>query len=141
VARRLTRPALDDAVVDSLVPEWHEEQPDFLVRARIPTGAPATARVLQSMSTIRDLDDLLLIVSGVVEGRMRATDVGGCAFDGDQVVVWDAGDNEVSVSRAAFTRLLVKLIEEVLRHSGFPGTDDENELTRLAEALRGPGST
>jgi hypothetical protein len=127
---------VDDTVVDSLAAEWHEEQPQFLVRASIPVGAPSTARVLQSMSTIRDLDDLQLVVSGVVEGRMRATDVGGYAFDGDQVVVWDAGDHEVSVGRAAFTRLIVKLFEEVLKHSDFDAGESNNELARLAEALR-----
>ncbi len=134
---RLTRPTLDDAFVGSLAAEWHEEQPEFLVRARVPPGAPAAARVLQSMSTMRDLDELLLIVSGVVEGRMRATDVGGYAFDGDQVVVWDAGDYEVSVGRAAFRRLMAKLCEEVLTRFEFAGTGDEDKLAHLAEALRG----
>jgi hypothetical protein len=132
----LTRPALDDAVVDSLAAEWHDEQPEFLVRASIPADAPATARVLLSMSTIRDLDDLQLVVSGVVERRMRATDVGGYAFDGEQVVVWDAGDHEVSVSRGAFTRLIAKLFDEVVKHSEFGGTEDDVELALLAEALR-----
>lgn len=136
MARRLTRPALDDAVVDSLAAEWHEERPEFLVRASLPADAPTTARVLQSMSTIRDLDDLQLVVSGVVERRMRATDVGGYAFDGDQVVVWDAGDHEVSVNRGAFTRLIAKLFEEVLKHSEFGGIENDDELARLAEGLR-----
>jgi hypothetical protein len=139
--RRLTRQTLDDAFVASLVAEWHEEQPDFLVRARVSPGAPAAARVLQSMSTMRDLDELLLIVSGVVEGRMRATDVGGYAFDGDQVVVWDAGDHEVSVSRAAFIELMAKLCEEVLTRFEFAGTGHEDELAGMTEALReGEGS-
>lgn len=132
----MTRPALDDAVVDSLAAEWHEEQPEFLVRASIPADAPTTARVLQSMSTIRDLEDLQLVVSGVVERRMRATDVGGYAFDGDQVVVWDAGDHEVSVSRGAFTRLIAKLFGEVLKHSQFRGSENDDKIAVLAEALR-----
>ena len=60
------------------------------MRASIPADTPTTARVLQSMSTIRDLEDLQLVVyQGVVERRMRAASVGGYAFDGDQVVVWD----------------------------------------------------
>ena len=98
--------------------------------------APTTARVLQSMSTIRDSEDLQLVVSGVVERRMRATDVGGYAFDGDQVVVWDAGDHEVSVSRGAFTRLIAKLFEEVLKHSQFRGSENDEKIAVLAEALR-----
>jgi hypothetical protein len=133
----VTHNSLDDATVDSLEAEWRGDRSSFLVRASAPPDAPVAAFVLQNMTTLRDLDDLTVLIGGLIDSRVRATDVGGYAFRDGDVVAWDAGENQVRVSRAAFTRLLARILDAVVGHgAGADGDDGAAPFVSLAAALR-----
>jgi hypothetical protein len=133
----MTPTSLDDATVDSFEAEWRGDRSSFLVRATAPPDAPAAALVLQNMTTLRHLDDLSVLIGGLIDSRVRATDVGGYAFRDGDVVAWDAGENEVRVSRAAFTRLLARILDAVVGHSArVDGDDGAAAFVSLAATLQ-----
>jgi hypothetical protein len=125
---------LHDATVDAFDAEWRGDRSSWLVRASAPADAPTGAMVLQNMTTLRDLDDLTVLVGGLIDSRVRATDMGGFAFRDGGVVAWDAGENEVRVSRDAFTHLLTRILDEVIDHTG--GSDSHDGFVSLAATLR-----
>ncbi len=128
---------LDDATVGSLELEWRGDRSSFLVRASAPEGSPPGLLVLQNLTTVRDLDDLALLIGGLLDSRTRATDVGGYGFRDGAIVAWDAGDNEVTLSRSTFTDLLARVLDEVIRNVGSAGNDDRAaKFENLAAALR-----
>lgn len=97
---------LDDAAVAALTPEpWGP-----LVRATAPDGAPAGTLVLQNMTSVAGPDDLSLLADVPDADGARATDSGGYRVTGDVVIVWDAGDDTVTISRIALADLLQRLV-------------------------------
>jgi len=133
VAFVTTSDVLDDALVDSLEPGWVVDRGRFLLRPPDPTESTPGIRVLVNLVTLIDPDDLDLLATALVAGGTRGTDAGGYTVAGDTAVAWDAGDNHVSLSRAALTRLVVKLLDVAIQ--------DGANVTRLAElagSLRQP---
>jgi hypothetical protein len=108
--------ALPDADVDSLVASWEGTADRFVLRALAPEGAGPGLRVLENMTTVHDLDDLDLLVGGLEGDGTRATDAGGFRLRGEAVEAWDGGEQEVTVSRAAFARLLGRLVDAASAH-------------------------
>ena len=127
---------LDDGLVDSLDPEWVIDRARFRLRVPPSQEENPAIRVLENLFTLIDVSDLDLLASGLIAGGTRATDAGGYTVKGDAVVAWDAGSNETTLSRVALTRLMVRLLDEVVR-SGGDGTDVKR-LADLADSLRQP---
>jgi hypothetical protein len=126
-----TSDVLDDALVDSLEPEWDTDRGRFVLRSPDPAESTPGIRVLANLVTLIDPDDLDLLATGLVAGGTRGTDAGGYALDGDAAVAWDAGDNQITLSRAALTRLMLKLLDVAVQHD-----TNVTRLTELAESLR-----
>jgi hypothetical protein len=119
---------LDDASIDDLAPEWDDDPLSFMLRVRAPADAPFAVSIIRNATSFRDLDDLCFLSAGLIEGGRRATDSGGFAPDGGSIVVWDAGDNEVTVSLAAFSRLMIRLLETAREHTDPSRRDELGEL-------------
>jgi hypothetical protein len=134
VAQMTTSDVLDDALVDSLEPEWDTDRGRFLLRSYDPTESTPGIRVLANLVTLINPDDLDLLATGLVAGATRGTDAGGYTVEGDAAVAWDAGDNQITLSRAALTRLMVRLLDVAVQHVA-----NVARLAELAESLRQPG--
>jgi hypothetical protein len=135
--------SLDDATVAAMVPAWTGSGRRARVRAAAPDGAPEGALVVQNMTSVADLDDLCLLADGALDAAgTRATDSGGWSAAGDEVAVWDAGDQRVTVSRASFVDLLRRLLALAIEHERDAALDVDERTwatirTRIEE-LAGP---
>ncbi len=133
MAQLTTSDELDDALVDSLEPEWVIDRARFLLRSPDPTESTTGIRVLVNLVTLIDPDDLDLLATGLVAGGTRGTDAGGYTVEADRALAWDAGDNQVTLSRAALTRLMVKLLDVAIQNGA-----NVTRLAELAGTLRQP---
>jgi hypothetical protein len=108
---------LDEATVAAMVPEWTVSDRRARLRAAAPSDAPSAALVVQNLTSVGDLDDLCVLADGALDAAgTRGIDTGGWSAVGDEVVVWDAGEERATVSRAAFVDLLRRLVDLALTH-------------------------
>jgi hypothetical protein len=129
---------LDDATVASLVPTWTATGTRARLRASAPDGAPAGALVVQNMTSLADVDDLCVLADGALDAAgTRATDAGGWSAVGDEVAVWDAGDEQVKISRRALVDLLARLVDAALERRDELDEDTVTRLGAAAASLRG----
>ena len=128
---------LDDPAIDELEPEWDDDPMGFVLRVGAPDGAPFSVSIIINVTSFLGLDDLCFLSAGLIEGGTRAIDSGGFAPDGESIVVWDAGDNEVTVSRAAFGRLMIRFLDIAREHAD---ADRREELDALIAGIARSGS-
>jgi len=127
---------LDDDQVDRLEAAWMTEDGRRVLVLDVADDASRGLRTLRDATATTDLGDLALLAGGLVEGGTRATDGGGYTVEGGQVSVFDAGQRTVELSRAAFTRLVLRLLEVAATHPD--GVERSPSLAELAAALRAP---
>lgn len=126
---------LDDAAIDELEPEWNDDPQGFMLRVRETDGAPFSVSIVRNATSFLDLDALCFLSDGLIEDGTRASDSGGFAPAGESIVVWDAGDNEVTVSRAALSRLMIRFLVVAHEHAG---ADRRDELDQLVAGISRP---
>lgn len=126
--------------IDAMTPTWRTHEGDFLLRAVAPDDAGAELRVVQHVLSLGDVEDLALLAGGLADGATRATDAGGYAVEGDEVVLWDADDNEARTAVSHLAALLARMVDVALTHRDDPAADARPDtwaaLERLAETLR-----
>lgn len=140
------RPEVGDEVVDAVAVHRQRGLDQFLVRLSAPEAEGVARRVLENFATVLRWSDVRFLAEGVATGASRVTDLGGFAYPpasglDEGVVLVDGGDNEVVVSRPAFTRLFSRLLDALVEgavsdHDPVTAEPWWPELVKTADTVR-----
>jgi len=132
-------PRLADDVVAGFVARATTDWP-FLTLAD-ETGGLELPHPIKTFLAVRTWMDAAELADAAASGEGTSTDNQAFRFVGDRVLISDPTGDAVSVTRPAFVRLLVRLLDVLVdaatsRHDPVLGSDEWKELIAARDRLR-----